>query len=58
MKKIMTLKKKVRKLRVLHLKYFSKIGMKDSKEKTRCNAYKQEYIIDGSKIGTSTLLCH
>ena len=38
--------------------YFSKVGVKDGKEKAKCNACGQEYVIDGTKIGTSTLLRH
>jgi len=39
-------------------KYFLKIGVKDGKEKDKCNACGQEYVIGGTKIGTSTLLRH
>jgi len=39
-------------------KYFSKVGVKDGKEKAKCNACGQEYVIGGTKIGTSTLLRH
>ncbi|KAJ1390052.1 Zinc finger, BED-type [Sesbania bispinosa] len=39
-------------------KHFTKIGVKDGKEKAKCNACGQEYVIGGSKIGTSTLLRH
>lgn len=46
-------KKRVRKLKLIYLKYFSKIGVKDGKEKVRYNACGQENIIHGSKIGTS-----
>ena len=30
----------------------------DGKEKTECNACGQQYVIGGSKVGTSHLLCH
>jgi len=39
-------------------KYFSKVRVKDGKEKAKCNACGQEYVIGGTKIGTSTLLHH
>jgi len=39
-------------------KYFSKVVVKDGKEKAKCNACGQEYVIGGTKIGTSTLLRH
>jgi len=39
-------------------KYLTKVGVKDGKEKAKCNACGQEYVIGGTKIGTSTLLCH
>ena len=32
--------------------------MKDGKEKAKCNACRQEYVIGGTKIGTSTFLHH
>ncbi|KAJ1415435.1 Zinc finger, BED-type [Sesbania bispinosa] len=39
-------------------KHFTKIGVKDGKEKAKCNTCGQKYVIGGSKIGTSTLLRH
>jgi len=38
--------------------YFSKIGLKYGKEKAKCNARGKKYVIGGTEIGTSTLLCH
>ena len=39
-------------------KHFTKIGIKDGKEKAKCNGCGQEYVVGGTKIGTSTLLRH
>ena len=39
-------------------KFFTKIGVKDYKEKAKCNVCRKEYVIGGSKIGTSTLIHH
>jgi len=39
-------------------KYFSKVGLKDGKEKAKCNAFGQAYVVGGTKIGNSTLLRH
>jgi len=39
-------------------KYFTKIGVKDGKEKAKCNSCGNEYVIGGTKIQTSTLGRH
>ncbi|XP_017423437.1 zinc finger BED domain-containing protein RICESLEEPER 2-like [Vigna angularis] len=38
--------------------HFMKIGIKDGKEKAKCNACGTEYVAGGMKIGTSTMLRH
>jgi len=35
-----------------------KNGIKDGKEKAKCNGCGAEYVVGGTKIGTSTMLCH
>jgi len=38
--------------------HFTKIGIKEGKEKAKCNACGSEYVYGGSNIGTSTMLRH
>ena len=38
--------------------HFTKIGIKDGKEKAKCNGCGAEYVVGGTKIGTSTILRH
>ena len=50
--------KKVKVCTSIAWKYFTKIGVVDGKEKAECNACGQQYVIGGSKVGTSHLLRH
>ena len=38
--------------------HFTKNGIKDGKEKAKCNACGAEYVAGGTKVGTSSMLRH
>ena len=50
--------KKVKVCTSIAWKSFTKIGVVDGKEHAECNACGQQYVIGGSKVGTSHLLRH